>query len=298
MKARIATASWTYTAYGSPASDQLFRRLADIGYEGVELSGSPNQHPPSRYTTVSERRALRDHFKNFGLEPCGLNARLNQNSPLSRSAEIRSRYVAECVQVAQFCADVGISTIRVDTELPPPVPPSEKRDLRDLLIDTWYRCARAIEPHGVTLVWEYEPQFAFNLPNDILGIVRAVDHPNFTALFDTSHTYCSVVKGARADGAHEPFPSGMTGFIAALGGRIGRVHLADSDGSLHDESTSTHMPLGTGKVDFKAVLEALLKAGYASPWFTADPCFWPDPMKTAKGDFEFTQRLLKKAGMR
>jgi sugar phosphate isomerase/epimerase len=298
MKARVATVNWTYMAYGEAEAERNLRKLASIGYEGVELSGSANQHPPSKYPTASDRRALSAYFKDLGLMPSSFNARLNHNSPLSRNASTRSSYVSECLQTAQFCADLGISSIRVDTELPPPIPSENKRELRDLLIDTWYRSACAVKPLGVTLVWEYEPQFAFNLPEDILGIVRGVDHRNFTVLFDTSHTCCSIVKGLRADGHHEPFPGGIIGFIAALAGRIGRIHLADSDGTLHDDTTSTHMPLGAGSIPFESVIDALMKAGYSGEWFTADPCFWPDPMKTAVDDLNFVRRLLTRVGLR
>ena len=69
----------------------------------------------------------------------------------------------------------------------------------------------------------------------------------------------------------------MLGFARKLRGRINHVQLIDSDGSLHDDHTSTHNPFFTGKVDFGPVLEELnAHSGVKHDWWTIDLCFWPD----------------------
>src|SRR5213075_216941 len=66
-------------------------------------------------------------------------------------------------------------------------------------------------------------------------------------------------------------------FARKLRGRINHIQLIDSDGSLHDDHTSTHNPFFTGKVDFGPVLQELnAHSGVKHDWWTIDLCFWPD----------------------
>ena len=57
---------------------------------------------------------------------------------------------------------------------------------------------------------------------------------------------------------------------------IRHLHLADSDGSLHDEHTSAHTPLGRGQVDFVALLEALGPIADRLGWWCVDLCYCED----------------------
>ena len=63
-------------------------------------------------------------------------------------------------------------------------------------------------------------------------------------LFDSSHAYMGAVIGARQTGDIETLPGGVTAYAEMLGDTIGHLHLIDSDGSLHDNETSTHTPFG------------------------------------------------------
>jgi hypothetical protein len=49
--------------------------------------------------------------------------------------------------------------------------------------------------------------------------------------------------------------------------------LIDSDGSLHNNETSAHLPFGSGKVDFRGVLQALRPAIDSLDWWGVDFCF-------------------------
>ena len=61
-----------------------------------------------------------------------------------------------------------------------------------------------------------------------------------------------------------------------LKGRIGFVHVIDSDGTLNVTETSTHAPFGLGKIDFDTVIPALKDAGFEGEWLAIDLCEWPD----------------------
>ena len=79
----------------------------------------------------------------------------------------------------------------------------------------------------------------------------AVDHPNFSVLFDSCHAHMCAVVGARQMGEKETLPGGVVQFAHMLTGKIGHVHFIDSDETLHDDDTSTHAPFGQGVLDFR-----------------------------------------------
>jgi sugar phosphate isomerase/epimerase len=56
-------------------------------------------------------------------------------------------------------------------------------------------------------------------------------------------------------------------------GRIGAIHLVDTDGSLYNDETSTHLPLGEGVIDFDRLAPKLRAAG--GDWWTIDLSFYP-----------------------
>jgi L-ribulose-5-phosphate 3-epimerase UlaE len=70
--------------------------------------------------------------------------------------------------------------------------------------------------------------------------------------------------------------------VKYLEGQIGHFHLIDSDGSLHDDETSTHSPFGEGFVDFKNVLTVMKPTLENLEWWCVDFCFCPTTDKDAK----------------
>jgi sugar phosphate isomerase/epimerase len=177
----------------------------------------------------------------------------------------------------QFASDLGIDCVRIDTvqaptvfdEVPAPI-------ARERLVGAWRTAARNAADLGIRVVWEFEPGFAFNKPSDIVGIVQEVDEPNFGVLFDTCHAHMCAAIGARQPGQRETLPGGALELARMLRGKIGHIHLIDSDGTLHDDETSTHAPFGDGVLDFGALLPELNQSGCPGNWWTIDLCFWPD----------------------
>jgi sugar phosphate isomerase/epimerase len=105
---------------------------------------------------------------------------------------------------------------------------------------------------------------------------------------------CAVV-GARQPGAKETLKGGVAEFARLLKGRIGHVHVIDSDGTLHGNETSTHRPFGEGHIKFDEVLDAITRdAGYTSEWLTVDLCFWPQAWEVTENARKFLTPYLKK----
>lgn len=84
-----------------------------------------------------------------------------------------------------------------------------------------------------------------------------------------------------------PFESNPWSFSRFLD-KIGHLHVIDSDGTLHNEETSTHSPFGAGRIEF-ADLFAALEPGIAGlEWWCVDFCFCPTTERDAVKRFPFS----------
>jgi sugar phosphate isomerase/epimerase len=154
----------------------------------------------------------------------------------------------------------------VDTLAEPPRPPGVSyEDAWRRTVDTFGYYAEYAQRHGIVAAWEFEPGFMFNKPSEILGLVKAVDHPNLTVMFDFCHAHMCAGVGARQRPPQETLPGGAVELAQRLQGHIGFVHLIDSDNTLHAGITSTHAPLGRGVLDIAQLVQTVLEAGYQNP---------------------------------
>ncbi|RPI29562.1 MAG: sugar phosphate isomerase/epimerase [Acidobacteria bacterium] len=276
---KISIGTWAYTIgpYAKhPVSwNEVISNLKRLGFDGVELGGFPPHPNPDEMPNREQRQECRDQLRRLGLDWSGLAANLWSQHLID--TEDQSAYLAEFRKNLEFCRDLGIPAIRVDSVQPPTI--FEKLDpqaARKRVVSTWKRCAAEAADSGVRLSWEFEPGFAFNKPSDILRIVEEVNHDNFGVLFDSCHGYMVAVHGSRQPGARETLPGGVVELAQKLRGKINHLHLIDSDGTLHDEETSTHAPFGQGCVPFDQLIPELLRNDMGHDWWTIDLCFWPD----------------------
>lgn len=295
MAKRISIGTWAYTI-GPYASnpvpfDTVCEKLKTLGFDGVELGAFP-PHPnpgnpngpdadwPGALPEKGQREELRARMASLGLGFSGIAANLWGEKLIN--TDDQSKYIDEFRKNAQFAEDLGITNIRVDTVQPPSILDEVNPAIAfQRVVNTWRRCAEIAENHGQTLVWEFEPGFAFNKPSEILRIHDAVNKENFGIMYDTCHGEMVGVLGARQPGEKEVFASQVE-FIRQLHGRILHVHLIDSDGTCHkdadgNDETSAHPPFGLGYLNFDEIVPELVKASQQRhDWWTIDLCFWPD----------------------
>lgn len=309
MAKRISIGTWAY-AIGPYADapipfEEVVTKLKELGFDGLELGGFGIHPNPDLQKTPEERAAVRDMWESRGMGCSGLAADLWSEKLIT--AETNESYLATFRKNLQFCVDTGIDVIRVDTTEDPGVlgrvggePPAKKTvDYDDALkrvADTWRQCANEAADAGVCVVWEFEPGFAFNKPSDILRLVDAVSHENFMVMYDTCHANMVAQYGARQPGEQETLPGGAKELVQKLKGKVGRVHLIDSDGTLHDNHTSTHPPFGEGELDFDDLMPAIVDAGCPDDWWTIDLCFWPDAWTATAKCKSFVDGLVMKYG--
>jgi sugar phosphate isomerase/epimerase len=290
---KISLGSWAfsfgpYTDHPIPF-DETAKRLADAGYDGIEVCGFPPHITLDKYPTKRSRQEVAKFLGDLGLGVSGYAADLTPANPVV--ADPRT-YLDLFAKNCDMCVDIGSPAIRVDTvAAPDSIPDAEYGDAFKRVADVWRDAAEIAKNRGVRMVWEFEPGFAFNKPSEVVEIHDRVAHPNFKVMFDTSHAYMCGVVGARQRGEKQTLAGGVSEFLTKLEGRIGAIHLIDSDATLHNNETSTHRPFGEGFIDFRALTPQLLAVPNIE-WWCVDLCFWDGSWELVGPSREFVARLL------
>lgn len=296
---RISIGSWAYAI--GPYEDkpvpweEVTGTLKDLGFDGVELGGFSIHPNPDNCKTPDDVAKVKDDMASKGLSFSGFVPNLWGEQLIN--TDDQSKYKQEFRRGLDFASALGIQGLRVDTVQPPTIFDEVDYDTAlKRVVDTWKECAKAAADKGCYVTWEFEPGFAFNKPSDVLRIVDAVGEDNFGVEFDTCHAEMVAGKGARQPGEKETLPGGCLEMAQKLRGKINHIHLIDSDGTLHDDETSTHSPFGDGYLDFDAILPELAKNKLPDDWWTIDLCFWPDAWAVTERCKHAIDDLNKKYG--
>ncbi len=291
---KISLGSWAFS-FGPYAAapvpfEAVVDRLAKAGYEGVDVCGFQPHVSLDKYPTRQSRAGLVRYLEDRNIRVSGYSADFSDVNPVI--AENESAYLDLMKRNVQMCVDLGSPSLRVDTGVAPgSIPDDEYERSFHRIAKLWAEGAEMAQRGGIRLVWEFEPGFAFNKPSEIVRMHALTAHPNFGVMFDTSHAYMCGVVGARQPGEKETLAGGVAELLRMLKGRIGAIHLIDSDGTLHNDETSTHRPFGEGFIDF-AALAPELKEVPGIDWWTIDLCFWAGSWELVESSREFVAGLL------
>lgn len=295
----ISIGSWAYSIgpyADSPVPwEEVINTLKQLGFQGVELGGFPPHPNPDDMPDKEQRQKCKAQLAEVGLRFSGLAANLWAEHLID--TDNQSDYINCFRKNLDFCVDLGIKGIRVDTVQPPTILDGmDTGTARKRVVETWKRCSAEAADKGVYVTWEFEPGFAFNKPSDILRIVDEINDDNFGVQFDTCHAHMVAAVGARQPGPIETLPGGALELAQKLRGKINHIHLIDSDGTLHDDETSTHAPFGDGVLNFDELLPELNRNELPHNWWTIDLCFWPDAWDVTERCKRAVDQLNEKYG--
>lgn len=291
---KISLGSWAFS-FGPYAADPIpfeaaVKRLSATGYDGIDVSGFPPHVTLEKYPTRKSRVELVRFLEDHRLGVSGYSADFSAVNPIIKENE--RQYLDLLRRNVQMAVDIGSPTLRVDTVSAPGSLPEDEYDTSfHRLSRIWAEGAEIAQNGGVRLVWEFEPGFVFNKPEEIVRMHQEVRHPNFSIVFDTSHAYMCGVVGSRQHGKRDVLAGGVAEFLDKLQGRIGAIHLIDSDGTLHHDETSTHRPFGEGLIDFDRLAPKLLAVPNIE-WWTIDMCFWAGSWDLVDAGRQFVAGLL------
>ncbi|SFP97875.1 hydroxypyruvate isomerase [Geopseudomonas sagittaria] len=216
---------------------------ADAGFAGVEIQ-FPYELPAEQLHAALQRAGLPLVLINL---PAG---DLMSGGPgLAAVPQRQAEFAAALAQALAYAQVLQPQCVNV---LPGRLAEGVAREAAlATLVGNLRRAAEAFAPLGVKVLAEAinpldMPGFLINTPQDLLGLIAAVDHPNFAAQLDLYHMARQGLD--------------LPACIAALAGHIGHVQFADCPG---------RGAPGCGQVDFAAALAALRASGYAG-WLGAE----------------------------
>jgi sugar phosphate isomerase/epimerase len=292
---KISLGSWAFS-FGPFESDpwsfsQVSEYASEAGYDGIEINGfRPHPHPDD-YDSEEKCRELKKYLSDIDL---GISAYAPDFRDVPPAEVSQTAYLQELSKMLRFCNRMDIDLLRVDSVSPPiELQPQEFEERFACLVDNWRAAAEECKKAGITLVWEFEPGFWLNKPSEVKKLVETVNHSHFKLLYDTSHAYMGAVVGARQTGEIEVLAGGVSEYSRFLDAHIGHFHLIDSDGTLHDDETSTHTPFGEGHVNFEDVLKVMKSTLEKLEWWCVDFCFCRTTEKNAKLAIPFIQNIVK-----
>jgi D-psicose/D-tagatose/L-ribulose 3-epimerase len=185
MKLAMNMLLWS-TDVTDPEYDATFELLAEIGFEGVEV--------PIFDTETAKYERLGERLRALGLEPIGVTARSEAESPISPDPDVRAAGLAATRANIDTCAALGASLLCGPLQAPlgvfsgaGPTPDELARSAEGLRAAAEYA-----DPHAVTLALEFLNRFETYLVNtaaDAAALARAVDHPRCGMMYDTFHAH-------------------------------------------------------------------------------------------------------------
>ena len=291
----VGTWAWVFGPYAQrpvPLADVL-REVKEMGYDGVELTGKPHAHPDD-LPSAEARHTFTQLFDDTGLEIASLGGPVGGGSPF---AVERSVYLDSVKRYVDLCAATGIPALRVSSGRP--AAPVDGAAGIAKLVDYWGAATDVAAPAGLRLLWEFEPNQYASRPHDVVAVTDGIGRPEFQVMFDLSHAYLAAVVGKAQPEPSSPLEGGLVAFARLLGKRVGRLHLADTDGETLPNGGSKRRHLGEGKVDFGAVLAALREAGgradgrIGDGWWTLDLHGDEDATAVARESKAVMDRLVR-----
>lgn len=244
MAMKLAFNTWVYSSFPVwvPAYplEETIRRLARIGYDGIEIgAAAPHAYPD--YVDAARRRELRALLEAEGIEVSGMlpapggGPGFNVASPLDAE---RRNAVEQYKQVAQFCADLGGKTLLYVAGWQ--IFGTPRQQAWEWSRQALAEIAPAAADLGLTVAVEPTPTDSnlIESADDALELMRAVDRPNVKVMFDTIHVYYRN--------------EAPTDYVYAMGQDLAYVHLSERN----------RLAPGQGGGDFVGLVEALKAIGY------------------------------------
>lgn len=273
---RLAFNTWVYSSFPVwvPAYplEEVIKRLAQIGYEGIEI-GAANPHAYPDHLTPERRAFIKSVLAEYGmavssmLPAPGGGEGINVASPIP---EERAAAIAQYKKVIDLCHEWGGKTVLYVAGWQ--IFGTSRAEAWEWSRAALVEIAACAADLGVTIAVEPTSSDS-NLVDscdDLLDMIEQAGRPNVQGMFDTFHTlYRNEVP---------------TDYVHRLGEKLHHVHLADVNRD----------PPGSGVVDYVSLIEALKSNGYQG-FLTMEVGFnrrAVEPDDLARRSLEYLRRLL------
>src|SRR5579883_3086667 len=258
---KLAFSTNAYLKYSFP---EAVRRLAQIGYAGVEIMADvPHAWPAYLLDEQKQviRRALADH--RLGISNINAFMMHAVNDPRQKywhpswiepDRHYRQIRIDHTKRALTLAKEIGATC--VTTEPGGPVPEGTRwSDALALFVEMLKPVVEHAEKEGVRLLIEPEPDLLIETADQYLEFAGKISSPMLGLNFDIGHFFCV---------RDEPAPT-----VHRLKDHIRHVHLED----IAATRVHHHLIPGEGVIDFASTLRALKDVGYGG-WVTIELYTW------------------------
>jgi sugar phosphate isomerase/epimerase len=236
------------------------RRLASIGYQGVEIMADVPHAWPA-FLLEEQKQEIRQALAENHLGVSNLNAFMMNaiNDPRQRywhpswieqDRHYRQIRIDHTMRALTLARELGAPSITTEPGGPVAAGESWNSSLK-LFVEGLKPVAEHAEKEGVQLLIEPEPGLLIENSEQFLEFLTRVDSPAIGLNFDIGHFFCVGEDPATA--------------IGRLGHSIRHFHLED----IAATRVHHHLIPGEGAIDFKATLAAIRTIGYTG-WLTIE----------------------------
>lgn len=273
-----------YSTWGMPTVpvDRAIRHLAQLGYDGIELTVIP------RYTTelstldAAERKRIAGLLKAHHLMLSAIAAHSNL---LATDAEAHARNVWRLKGAIDLAVELAQGDHLPVVETTPGGAPEQWEELKSTLVDRMGEVVEYAQSRGVTIAMEPHVGAIIDTPQRVLELLSLVGSPYLKVNFDISHF--DVI--------------GMTieETVAALAPHAVHTHVKDQRGRVPDFE---FLIPGEGNFDYVTYLKAMRAHGYDG-FITAEVSVMVqrrdnyDPLAAATLSYETLSHAFIEAGI-
>ena len=241
---KLAFNTWVYSSFPVwlPAYplEEVIKRLAQIGYDGIEI-GAASPHAYPRYLNAESRRHLKSVLDHNGIAVASMlpapggGPGFNVASPLEQE---REDAIEQYKEVIELCSQLGGKTVLY-------VAGWQVFGTSRKQAWAWSRAAlteigKTASDFGVTIAVEPTPNDSNLIEScdDALELMHEAASPSVKVMFDTFHAFY-----------RNEVP---TDYVYQMGKDLHHIHISDTD----------RLPPGQGRGDFRGLLGALQDIGY------------------------------------
>ncbi|MGD9713715.1 MAG: sugar phosphate isomerase/epimerase family protein [Thermomicrobiales bacterium] len=234
----------SYSTWGMPhvPIEVAVEHCATLGFDGLELAVIPGWSTNAAGLDAAARRRIRSLYDQHGLDLCGLSGNVSLLADADGAQRDAIEHFRSYLELAAELQHPGQQLIVTTTSAGRS---EEWNDRRQELADILGSLALHAASLGVGVGIEPHVGTALRTPDDVLWVVREVNHPALTIHFDISHF--------NVQGLH------MDEVVATLAPHSAHTHVKDERGIA---PAHEFLIPGEGEMDYVRYLEAMLKAGY------------------------------------
>src|SRR5262245_29069274 len=251
--------------------DKAARRLAAIGYRGIEIMADVPHAWPA-FLPEEHKQAIRDTLKEHGLAISNVNAfmmnaisdarqRYWHPSWIERDPYYRQVRIDHTKRALTLARELGAPCITTEPGGPVEKGASWSAALK-LFVEGLKPVLEHAEKEGVLLLVEPEPDLLIEKADQFLELMKHLDSPAVGLNFDIGHFYCVGDD-----------PAAM---VPRLAKYIRHFHLED----IAVTRVHHHLVPGEGAIDFAAVFQAIRAIDY-NGWVTIELYPYVDDLDAA-----------------